>query len=233
MNIKKAVIIVAGGKGSRMESEVPKQFLLIQGKPILMHTIENFYRFDSKIKIVLVIPLNSILYWEQLCQLFHFKIKHTIAFGGSTRFASVNNGLKSIKGAELIAVHDGVRPFVSHQTLANCFQAADISGAAIAVTDSVESIRELSESSSRSVDRSQYKLVQTPQIFNAKLLREAYKQEFSPLFTDDASVVERYFATQNEVTPRKISLVEGNRENIKITTPFDLKIAEALLKDDN
>lgn len=233
MSIKKAVIIVAGGKGSRMETEIPKQFLLVQGKPILMHTIENFYHFDPKIKIVVVIPLNDIVYWEQLCQHYHFKIKHLRVFGGSSRFASVTNGLKAIKGAAHIAVHDGVRPFVSHQTIERCFREAEISGTAIAVIDCVDSIREVDENGSSSVDRSLYKLVQTPQVFNAKLLRDAYKQPFSALFTDDASVVESYFASKKKYSQNQISLVEGNRENIKITTQFDLKIAEAFLKNDN
>lgn len=229
MSIQKAVIIVAGGKGLRMQTDIPKQFIAINGMPILMHTIENFYRFDNEMQLILVLPTAHFDLWNELCQKYNFEIKHTVVAGGKTRFQSVLNGLQIVASVELVAVHDGVRPLVSHETIDRCFQAASRGGAAVPVVDCVESVRKVFGDASRAVDRSLYKLVQTPQVFEKKILLEAYKQPFSTLFTDDASVVERYFASTSENSQKQISLVEGNRENIKITTQFDLKIAEALL----
>jgi len=222
MSTIKTAIIVAGGKGERMNAEIPKQFLEIHGKPILMHTLEVFRRYDASMELILVLPSVQIEFWKELCKKHAFDIPHQIVSGGQTRFQSVKNGLKATRSNLLIAVHDGVRPLVSIDTIERCFDEAEKSGAAIPVIDLVESIRQISENESSSVDRSAYKLVQTPQVFESELLKKAYEQEFTPLFTDDASVV--------EALGTKIQLVEGNRENIKITTEFDLKIAESLIK---
>jgi 2-C-methyl-D-erythritol 4-phosphate cytidylyltransferase len=221
MNKQKIAIIVAGGKGERMNADIPKQFIEIQGKPILMHTLEAFQRFDSTMKLILVLPAAQIDFWKNLCRKQNFTLSHQIVEGGNVRFYSVKNGLEVIEIPSLVAVHDGVRPLVSMETIKRCFDAAEDFDAAIPVVDLVDSIRQMTESGSVSVDRNSYKLVQTPQIFDAKLLRKAYEQEFSPLFTDDASVV--------EALGKHVQLVEGNRENIKITTEFDLKIAETLM----
>ena len=221
MNKSKITIIVAGGKGERMNADIPKQFLEIQGKPILMHTLEVFCSFDASMQLILVLPAVQIDFWKNLCKKHNFTLPHQIVEGGQARFYSVKNGLEIVKSPALVAIHDGVRPLVSHQTIARCFDAAEKFDVAIPVVDIVDSIRKLTENGSYSVDRNTYKLVQTPQIFDAELLKKAYEQEFSTLFTDDASVA--------EVLGTKIHLVEGNRENIKITTEFDLKIAESIM----
>jgi 2-C-methyl-D-erythritol 4-phosphate cytidylyltransferase len=221
MNKQKIAIIVAGGKGERMNANIPKQFLEIQGKPILMHTLEAFHRFDSAMKLILVLPALQIDFWRNLCSKHNFTLSHQIVEGGNARFYSVKNSLEAIKTPSLVAVHDGVRPLVSMETIQRCFDAAEEFNAAIPVVGLVDSIRQLTESGSVSIDRSSYKLVQTPQVFDAELLKKAYEQEYSALFTDDASVV--------EALGKHVQLVEGNRENIKITTELDLKIAEALL----
>jgi 2-C-methyl-D-erythritol 4-phosphate cytidylyltransferase len=218
----KTTIIVAGGKGERMNADIPKQFLEIHGKPILMHTLEVFRRYDAAMELILVLPSVQIQVWKELCKKHVFDIPHQIVEGGKTRFHSVKNGLEAIHYPTLVAVHDGVRPLVSIETISRCFDEAEKSGAAIPVIDLVESIRQISENESHSVDRNDYKLVQTPQVFDSELLKTAYKQEFKPFFTDDASVV--------EALGSKIQLVEGNRENIKITTEFDLRMAELLIK---
>lgn len=219
--MKKQLIIVAGGKGLRMGGEVPKQFLPVNGKPILMLTIETFFRFDSLMKIILVLPKDQHLYWADLCQNYKFTIPHVIAEGGETRFQSVQNGLSLTDDDQgVIAVHDGVRPFVSQEVIARCFDAAMKYEAVIPVIDVVDTVRMLDGRNSITVDRNLYKLVQTPQVFSTSLLKEAYNQEFSSLFTDDASVVEALGVS--------VTLVQGNRENIKITTPFDIQIAKAL-----
>lgn len=221
MKKTKTAIIVAGGKGERMNAVIPKQFLNLQDKPILMHTLKVFYEFDPNMHLILVLPAFQIDYWQELCKKHAFAIKHQIVQGGSTRFESVKNGLSAASDHCLIAVHDGVRPLVSLQTIQRCFDAAEQFHTAVPVIELVDSIRQITGNDSLSVDRSCYKLVQTPQVFEAKLLKSAYNQEFSSLFTDDASVVEAL----GEI----IQLVDGNRENIKITTEMDLKIAEILI----
>jgi 2-C-methyl-D-erythritol 4-phosphate cytidylyltransferase len=218
MKRTRIALIVAGGKGERMNAKIPKQFLEIQGKPILMHTIETFNRFDKNIQIILVLPKLHIEIWNSLCKKHAFTIPHQISQGGITRFHSVKSGLEMVNTPSLVAVHDGVRPLVSTETLTRCFDAAEKLDAVIPVIDSIDSIRKLTNDGSVSVSRSDYKLVQTPQVFDAGLLKKAYEQEFSELFTDDASVVEAF--------GRKIFLVEGNKENIKITTEFDLRMVE-------
>lgn len=220
--MKHTALIVAGGKGLRMGSELPKQFLPIGGKPVLMHTLEAFHRFDSGIDLILVLPEEQQGYWKQLCEKHRFTIRHLIANGGETRFHSVRNGLALVSGGGLVGVHDGVRPFVSQEVIRRCYDRAATEKAVIPVVDVVDTVRQVTESGSRTVNRDDYKLVQTPQVFDADLLRRAYAQDFKPFFTDDASVVEAMGVP--------VDLVEGNRENIKITTPFDLKIATALVE---
>jgi 2-C-methyl-D-erythritol 4-phosphate cytidylyltransferase len=218
-------LIVAGGSGSRMAADVPKQFLLLQGKPILMRSIEAFHQFNSDINIILVLPSAHHEYWAKLCIEHSFSIKHSIVSGGETRFHSVLNGLNTINDTIhcIVAIHDGVRPLVSKQTLENCFKVAIGTGNAVPCIDLVDSIREVDQNKSKHVNREKFKAIQTPQVFNFGLLRRAYTLRYNPLFTDDASVL--------EAAGIQINLVEGNRENIKITTPIDLIIAEALLKN--
>ena len=220
--IPKVVIIVAGGKGERMKAVVPKQFLEIKGRPILMHTLEVFRNFDPEIQIVLVLPADQIDVWKSLCKKYAFALTHTIECGGPTRFHSVKNGLTAVSIPSLVAVHDGVRPLVSVETISACFDAASEYGTAVPVIDAIDSIRKITENGSVSVNRSEYKFVQTPQVFDGELLIKAYRQEFSENFTDDASVVEAMGA--------KMHLVTGNRENIKITTEMDLILANQLMK---
>ena len=218
--MRKHVIIVAGGKGLRMGGDVPKQFLPVHGKPVLMRTLEAFYAYDPSIHIILVLPVSQQAYWKELCREFNFELSHDIADGGETRFQSVKNGLELVEGEGLVGVHDGVRPFVSQDVMARCYKEALEKKAVIPVIGVVETVRHLIGEGSVTVPRDQYKLVQTPQVFDASLLRRAYGQEYTDFFTDDASVV--------EALGGKVYLVEGNRENIKLTTPFDLKLAEVL-----
>ncbi len=218
------VIIVAGGKGLRMGGEIPKQFLPIGGKPILMRTIDRFREYDKEIGIILVLPKAQQDYWKELCQKYpSFNSENIqIADGGQTRFHSVQNGLNLVPNDAqgVVGVHDGVRPFVSVETIRRCYEAAREVKAVLPVTEVVETLRYAPEN--RNVFRGDYRLVQTPQVFDIQLLKEANKQEYKDTFTDDASVVEGI--------GQKVTMVEGNRENIKITTPFDITIAEALLK---
>ena len=218
--MKKHIIIVAGGKGLRMGGDIPKQFLPVCGKPVLMRTLEAFHAYDSSIHIILVLPVSQQAYWQDLCQEYQFTLAHDIANGGDTRFHSVKNGLALVEGEGLVGVHDGVRPFVSQEVITRCYEEASLNKAVIPVIGVVETVRHLTDEGSETVPRDQYKLVQTPQVFDVTLLRRAYQQEFTDMFTDDASVV--------EALGEKVFLVEGNRENIKLTTPFDLKLAEML-----
>ena len=218
--MKKHIIIVAGGKGLRMGGDIPKQFLPVGGKPVLMRTLEAFHAYDASVQLILVLPISQQTYWKQLCEEYHFDLVHEIADGGETRFHSVKNGLALVKEDGLVGVHDGVRPFVSQEVIARCYEEAVSLKAVIPVIGVVETVRHLIEEGSETVPRDQYKLVQTPQVFEVALLRRAYEQVYTELFTDDASVV--------EALGEKVYLVEGNRENIKLTTPFDLKLAEWL-----
>ena len=213
-------LIVAGGKGLRMGGELPKQFLPIGGKPVLMRTLEAFYAYNPEIHIILVLPHSQQSYWTELCAEHSFSLPHTVADGGETRFHSVKNGLAYVEPG-LVGVHDGVRPFVSRQVIERCYQLAETKKAVIPVVDVVETIRHLTDTGSETVSRSDYKLVQTPQVFDVELLKRAYAQEYTSFFTDDASVV--------EAMGESVYLAEGNRENIKITTPFDLKISSVLV----
>jgi 2-C-methyl-D-erythritol 4-phosphate cytidylyltransferase len=218
--MKKYIIIVAGGKGLRMGGDIPKQFLPVCGKPVLMRTLEAFHAYDASMRLILVLPVSQQAYWKQLCEEYQFELVHEIANGGETRFHSVKNGLALVEEDGLVGVHDGVRPFVSQEVITRCYEEAASLKAVIPVIGVVETVRHLTEEGSETVPRDQYKLVQTPQVFDVALLRRAYQQEYTGLFTDDASVV--------EALGEKVYLVEGNRENIKLTTPFDLKLAELL-----
>lgn len=213
---KCSVVIVAGGKGLRMGGDIPKQFLVVNGSPILMQTIKRFYECSKSIQIIVVLPKEQIEYWKSLCDKYSFDLPHDITAGGKERFFSVKNGLAKVKSeVELVAVHDGVRPYVSDEVILNCFEKASETGAAIPVVDVFETLRHVQpDGTSVTVPRSEYKLVQTPQVFKFDVLKNAYSQEFSPDFTDDASVV--------EANGHSINLVPGNRENIKITTRADL-----------
>lgn len=211
-------IIVAGGKGLRMGGEVPKQFLPINGKPILMHTIEAFRKALDGIEIILVLPADQHEYWQKLCQDYNFCSPELIAKGGETRFHSVKNGLALLPDDEdaVVGIHDGVRPFVSKETIQRCYAAAAGGRAVVPVVPVVETIRQiLPDGKSITRPRDEYRLVQTPQTFPLVMLKKAYEQSYSETFTDDASVV--------EAMGEEILMVEGNRENIKITTPSDLK----------
>lgn len=225
------VIIVAGGKGLRMGADIPKQFLPVGGKPVLMRTLERFREYAADLQIILVLPKAHQDYWRELCQQYHFDVEYTLANGGETRFHSVQNGLALVPDdAEgVVGVHDGVRPFPSVEVIRNCYETARTAKAVIPVIPIVETVRHLvSESNvqrSITVPRGDYRLVQTPQTFDIQLLKAANRQPYNDGFTDDASVVEAYGFD--------ITLVEGNRENIKITTPFDMTIAEALLNNNN
>lgn len=222
--MKKYVIVVAGGKGLRMGGEIPKQFIPVKGKPVLMRTLETFYACDPNIELIVVLPVEQCSYWEHLCAEYGFTLSHRIAAGGETRFHSVKNGLALVEEDGVVGVHDGVRPFVSAEVIADCYAQAATLQAVVPVTDVVETVRHLlSEGGSETVSRNDYKLVQTPQVFTVELLKRAYAQDYKPFFTDDASVV--------EALGQPVHLVSGNRENIKLTTPFDLKVAESLIDD--
>lgn len=221
INNQKAIIIVAGGKGTRMGASLPKQFIRLGSRPILMHTIERFFNYDRSMTIIVVLPKNQQEYWTQLCKDYNFDVPFIIADGGQTRFHSVCNGLSKVTNERWIGVHDGVRPFVSDEVITTCFKVVQSSRAVIPTIGIVETLRKVEEEKSSTLNRDDYRLVQTPQVFDVTLLKEAYQQEYNKKFTDDASVVE---ALGYDVT-----LIEGNRENIKVTTPFDLKIGEALL----
>ncbi len=220
--MKTNCIIVAGGRGKRMGADTPKQFLPIAGHPLLMHTIENIISFDSTTNIIVVLPSDEIDTWKDLCISHDFHIKHQIVEGGSERFFSVKNALDICDNDGLIAVHDGVRPFVSKETWTRCMQCATENGTAIPCVAPTSSLRMRTEDSSTvSVDRTNYLEVQTPQMFRAEIIKQAYEQAYTPTFTDDASVSEKY--------GHKTFTTEGNIENIKITTVIDLKFAEILI----
>lgn len=216
------LIITAGGKGLRMGADIPKQFIPINGRPILMRTIEQFRKYSKELHIILVLPKDNLNYWQQLCHDYSFHEEYDIIDGGDNRFHSIQHGLNIIPDDidGIVGVHDGVRPFPSLDVIARCFDTARTAKAVIPVIPIVETVRYIKEN--KNVPRSDYKLVQTPQCFDIRLIKKAYKQPFCDNFTDDASVV--------EAIGQKITMVGGNRENIKITTPFDLKVAEVLCK---
>ncbi len=217
------VIIVAGGSGKRFKSNIPKQFLELSGKAILMHTIEVFFNYNTSLQIILVLPEQHINYWKNLCKKYNFKIKHKIVLGGNTRFHSVKNALDTLPSSDnLVAIHDGVRPLVSTATIKRCFAKAKKTGNAIPAIPPHDSVRLVNDNTNRIIDRSSLLLIQTPQVFRIDKLKQAYSQDYREIFTDDASVL--------ETLGEKIYPVEGNRENIKITSNIDLVIAKALIK---
>jgi 2-C-methyl-D-erythritol 4-phosphate cytidylyltransferase len=214
-------LIVAGGTGKRMGAEIPKQFLELAGRPVLMHTIERFKAFDESIEIITVLPENQLRHWIELQEKYSFKVPQTIVKGGSSRFFSVRNGLKFVNEPSIVAIHDGVRPFVSLDTIKNCFTTAGELGNAVPSLTPSESLRIINEIGNQPINRLLVRQIQTPQVFDAGLIKKAYLQNNSPEFTDDATVLEK--------TGVKINLIEGNPENIKITKPVDLLISAALL----
>lgn len=216
-------VIVAGGSGSRMQSTTPKQFLEIGSKAVLLHTLETFHNFNPAMQIILVLPASQKERWKEIRKTHQCQIAHAIAEGGENRFQSVRNGLALVPAGALVAIHDGVRPFVQQETLKQAFSTAAEKGSAIPAVPLKESIRRLENESSKAEDRSQFRLIQTPQIFQSDLIKKAYRQAERPLFTDCASVV--------EAEGHKVTLIAGSYENIKITTPEDLLIAENILKN--
>lgn len=224
--MKKYLIVVAGGKGTRMGGEMPKQFQLLGDKPVIMQTLERLHAMDPGIQLILVLPAEHFELWKELCKQHSFAVPLLLAQGGTTRFHSVQNGLAQVDDIDeaLVGVHDGVRPFVSPRVLADCFREAWINGAAIPMLDVQDSLRHIvgGNGVTEVVPRDRYRLVQTPQVFKLSLLRRAYEQRFIESFTDDASVV--------EALGEHVAGVEGNRENIKLTTPFDLMIAKTLME---
>ncbi len=220
--MKKFVIIVAGGSGKRINTEIPKQFISLAGKPVLIHTISAFYNYSPEINILLVLPKIYFGLWENLCKNHNFNISHKIVEGGKTRFHSVKNGISKIEKYGIIAVHDGVRPLVKKQVIEKAFLDAEIYGNAVPAIPVNESVREIYKTGSKIFNRSNLRIIQTPQVFKSSILIKAYQQSYQKKFTDDATVVES--------AGEKINLIAGNPENIKITTPIDLKIAEVLLK---
>ena len=221
----KYAIIVAGGSGIRMQSALPKQFIEIGGLPILMRTIKAFHQYSKDIDIILVIPEAQFALWHDLVDKHNFNIACQLVKGGETRFESVINGLQVIEEEGLVAIHDGVRPFITSKIIDQCYKSAENYGSGVAAVIPKDSIREVTEASSNSLDRNNYRLMQTPQTFKLSIIKQAYMATNDLGFTDDASVVER--------AGHKISLVEGDHSNIKITTPEDIKIAQALLEIDS
>ncbi len=221
--MKKAAVIVAGGKGTRMGSSISKQYLPIGGKPILMHTLSAFYEVDSSMKLILVIPESDFIFWKKLCDQYQFKIPHDLVSGGNSRFQSVRNGLDELTWEEgLVAIHDGVRPFVRKEVIENSFLEAQQSGSAIAVVGLKDSIRKITDDGKSWYQERQYfRLVQTPQTFQLAKIKKAFQVEELPQFTDDATVFEHQ--------KWQVSLIAGNPENIKITTPEDMEYGEFLL----
>lgn len=222
MNNNEYALIVAGGKGTRIKSKVPKQFLDVGGIPVLMRTINVFYEYSPDIQVVVVIPEDDFQIWEELCLLHNYHKRIILQKGGDTRFQSVRSGLEKIEGDGLVAIHDGVRPLVSKDIIAASFRLAAVHGSAVAAVRLKESIRMTDQDTTKAMDRSRFRLIQTPQTFRIDLIKKAYQVKEDPALTDDASVAERSGHT--------ISLFEGSYENIKITTAEDLVVAEALLR---
>ena len=220
--MKYYAIIVAGGKGLRMGGDVPKQFQLVGGRPVLMHTLQQFRNAFADLQIILVLPREQQDYWRELCRQYEFGVEHRVADGGQTRFHSVKNGLALIPDGEegIVGVHDGVRPFASADLIRRCYAAAVEAEAVVPAVPVVESLRHEERGA---IDRKGYRLVQTPQTFSIPLLKAAYRQAYLETFTDDASVVEAY--------GHRVAMIDGIRENIKLTTPFDMVVAEALLAE--
>lgn len=215
------IIIVAGGKGLRMGAELPKQFLPVGGRPVLMRTIERFRKYSADLNIILVLPHSQQEFWRSLCREYAFNIEHTVVDGGATRFLSSKNGLAAVPddAQGVVGIHDGVRPFVSVEVIDRCFETARRYGAALPVMPVTDTLRYVGDvGAGHNVRRSDYRSVQTPQTFSIPLIKKAFDVPDSDAFTDDASVA--------EAAGMAVTMVEGNRENIKLTTPYDLKVAE-------
>ena len=221
MDPNEHALIVAGGKGTRIKSNLPKQFIELKGKPILLHTLEAFHRYSESINVILVLPEDDFETWKAIVKKYSFHNKITLQKGGDTRFQSVKRGLDKIEGNGLVAIHDGVRPLVSPDIIGASFRLAAVHKTAVAAVRLKESIRMTDQDNTKAMDRSKFRLVQTPQTFEVQLIKQAYKIKEEASLTDDASVAER--------AGHIISLFEGSYENIKITTAEDLIIAGALL----
>ncbi|MFZ5939145.1 MAG: 2-C-methyl-D-erythritol 4-phosphate cytidylyltransferase [Bacteroidota bacterium] len=219
--MKRAVIIVAGGSGTRMNSPIPKQFLEVAGSPVLLHAMRRFLDYDPKILMVVVLPPDYRKEWEERIRREQISAALVFAVGGETRFQSVKNGLSHVGGSHLTAIHDAARPLVSRETIGKCFDAAERHGGAIPVTGIGDSLRLIRDKGSEPIDRNRIKRVQTPQVFLTERILKAYDQAYQETFTDDAVVYETVFGA--------VELIEGNRENIKITYPEDLEYAERIL----
>jgi len=216
MKTQHYVIITAGGTGVRMGEDIPKQFLCLQGLPVIMHTINRFKSFADT--IIVTLPEHYFDYWEKLQQKYDFNVPHILVSGGETRFHSVKNAVEHIQNEGFVAIHDAVRPFVSSNLIKSCFEQAKIYGSAVAAIPVKDSLRTVSNSVSKRIDRSTVFAVQTPQVFPCEVIKKSYNQAFNPEFTDDASVV--------ETGGYDIHLVEGEELNFKITTQIDLMMAE-------
>lgn len=218
---KRGVIIVAGGSGRRMGGALPKQFMMLDNEPILARSINRMHEALPAAEIVVVLPEEHVELWKNIAARFDVA-RHKIAIGGKERFHSVKNGLEALSDeVSIVGIHDAVRPLVSKKLIIKLFLEAENSTAVIPVVAPIDSYRIVEGDDSRIIDRSALRMVQTPQVFQAEALRKAYEQPFSATFTDDASVM--------EAAGHKVTLVEGERENIKITTPSDMLIAEAII----
>jgi 2-C-methyl-D-erythritol 4-phosphate cytidylyltransferase len=216
-------IIVAAGKGIRMGTDIPKQYLLLKGRPVLMHTVSAFHQYDPRMQLIVVLAAGQKEYWNELCRKYRFTVPHFVAEGGETRFHSVKNALSYVPADSLVAVHDGVRPIVNEDLLDALFRVAAKQFGAYPAIPVVDTIRRMTlRGLSKVMDRSTFRLVQTPQVFFSRVLITAYRAEYNEKFTDDVSVVEA------QRVGRAV-MIEGRTDNIKITTPIDLIMAEALL----
>lgn len=222
MAVEKYIIVVAGGRGTRMGGDVPKQFLPLAGKTVLMHTLDRMACAEPEAKLVLALPHDQQEEWQRLCQVYNYTRCHTVVDGGETRFHTVSNALALVPDGALVAIHDGVRPLVSIGVVRSAFDMACRCGAAIPVMPVVESLRRVEGDNSCAVERSVYRAVQTPQVFDSTRIKAAYSVPYRPEFTDDASVY--------EAAGYRVTLIEGNRENIKITIPQDIALAEIILQ---
>jgi len=220
---KEYVIITAGGKGNRMGSGIPKQFMELAGLPVILHSIRAFFDYSNSIRCILVLPEESMDEWKQIMESHPPGVEYELCYGGETRFDSVKAGLELINGDGLVAIHDAVRPLVSTSLIKECFDLASRKGNAVPVLPLADSVREISGEESRPVDRDKFRIVQTPQVFEVSLIKKAYQQAYRDSFTDDACVLESFGS--------KIYLLDGEKRNIKITTPDDMIAAEAFLKE--
>ncbi|MEO0552835.1 MAG: 2-C-methyl-D-erythritol 4-phosphate cytidylyltransferase [Bacteroidota bacterium] len=224
MSQQEFAIIVAGGKGTRMKSNTPKQFMLLNGLPVLMHTLNSFFDYSNNINTILVLPEDDLETWEELCSQYNYTNAVTMVTGGESRFQSVRNGLNKIEEySGLVAIHDGVRPLVGKDIIGASYRLAAVHGSAVAAVRLKESLRKTDQDNTKAVDRSNFRMIQTPQTFDLELIKKAYEIKEESSLTDDASVAEK--------SGHVISLFEGSYSNIKITTPEDIIIAEALIKD--